>query len=198
MNQTLRRWRGVIEVVVAVGLAAIASGGITYGLQFTMATQDPVVVVVSRSMVPTLEVGDLVIIQGVDPGKVTIGEIVVFHSPAAYDEKIIHRVKKIELVDDTIWFTTQGDANWQPIPGVDHFPAENLIGKAVFWFRYLGYPAMALENTVARILLWASFIALVAYNVFQEFPRTRKAEDKEKPTEESTYKDNPEASSIPG
>ncbi len=199
MRRALARWRGVIEVLAAVILAALASGGTTYGLRYAMATSDPVVVVVSGSMVPTLQVADLVIIQGVNPKDVRPGDIVVFHSPAAYDEKIIHRVVKIEVRSELpggreeLWFTTKGDANLGPLPGVDHFVARSLIGKAVFWFRYLGYPAMLLENTVVRAILWASFFGLIVYNLFEELPRKKKAHDAEKTDQASTYKDNPEA-----
>jgi len=199
MRQALTRWRGVIEVVLAVLLAALASGGFTFGLQRAMATSDPVVVVVSGSMVPTLQVGDLVIIQGVRASDVKVGEIVVFQSPAAPDEKIIHRVIRIEVRyelpggAEELWFTTKGDANLDPLPGVDHFPSRNLIGKAVFWFRYLGFPAMLLENNSVRAVLWASFVGLVAYSVFKELPRRKQGQDVGKPAQGSAYKDSPEA-----
>ncbi|MEM2906100.1 MAG: signal peptidase I [Candidatus Bathyarchaeia archaeon] len=190
MRQTLARWRGVIEVVVAVLLAALASGGFTFGLQRAMATSDPIVVVVSGSMVPTLQVGDLVIIQGVEPGEVKVGDIVVFQSPASPSEKIIHRVVKIEERYEPpdggkeFWFTTKGDANSGPLPGVDHFPSRNLIGRAVrlpwgFSFPYLGYPAMLLEDMAVRAILWASFIALVAYSIFKELPRKKPSQGTE-------------------
>jgi signal peptidase I len=75
----------VIAIIVGVTL-----GG--YGI-FTVAmgTSSPLVVVESESMLPTLEVGHLLVLQHRAPNQIQIGDIIVFH--AHYHPKpIVHRV----------------------------------------------------------------------------------------------------------
>ena len=95
-------------------------------------TSYPILVIVGKSMEPTLYAGDLVLITNIKINELKINQdIIVYHNPGNYDELIIHRV--IERLDDnnqTI-IRTQGDNVSTP----DRWNlTENYIeGKVIFY-----------------------------------------------------------------
>ena len=128
--------KGVIKdiIIVAVGVLVI-----WIGLQVVFGTQNPFYVVASGSMIPVLEVYDVLIVQGHEPFEgVEIGDIIVFNRPSDHDRVIVHRVVSI-LDDDPKTIRTKGDANPASIPGTD-FPIteeEFISGLRLFYFKHL-------------------------------------------------------------
>ena len=90
-------------------------------LQVTLGVTNPFYVVSSGSMVPELEVNDIIIVQGKNPiDDVQIGDIIVFDRPSDHDRVIVHRVESI--------------TNENPIeliPGTDYPIEENKIGMQI-------------------------------------------------------------------
>ncbi len=84
-------------------------------------------VVEGRSMEPTLQTGDLVLVVKVSPEDIHVGDIIVYKKPSG--TFIIHRVIKIKRVDDQFYYITQGDNN--PIPDGPGIPYKDVIGKVV-------------------------------------------------------------------
>lgn len=71
--------------------------------------------VLSGSMRPTYEPGDLVVIRHKDPRDIRIGEIITYQVRSGESELVTHRViARQSTTDNTIAFTTQGDANKLP------------------------------------------------------------------------------------
>ena len=121
------RWPNILKnsYVKTVILAVIIIGGVMgfwLGLKAGLRTEYPLLTVASGSMVPTLNVGDLIAVQGVEnASELNVapkpdGEIIVFRSPRIEGELIVHRAIYKEFnVDDSLWyFRTQGDANFGP------------------------------------------------------------------------------------
>lgn len=84
-------------------------------------------VIISGSMSPEIEVGDVVLIQRMHPTEIELGDIVIYN---AGNVRITHRV--IEIKEDARGlplFITQGDANARP----DSSPveAEQVLGKVI-------------------------------------------------------------------
>jgi len=137
----------------------LAVVGVYFGLRFFLSTDMPFVAVASGSMKPTLEVGDLVIVQGVPASKIKEGDIIVFNIPCEKTH-IIHRVTRIEtLANGTIRFKTKGDAN--PTEDLQWIPEQNVQGRVLYRIPYIGYMALipAIPITIAIIitiiiLLW--------------------------------------------
>jgi len=108
--------------VKTIILGIILLGGVFafwFGLRLGLRTDFPLLAVASGSMRPTLNVGDLIIVQGFssfnDINAVPAdGTIVVFHKPSDPDELIVHRA--ISKVDNngTWYFQTKGDHNPTP------------------------------------------------------------------------------------
>ena len=105
-------WIG-IQVVFGTEMLTLEGNQIKVG--------GPFYVVVSGSMIPVLQVYDIIVIQGHDPfEEVEIGDIIVFDRPSDHNRVIVHRVVSITN-EDPKTIRTQGDANPASIPGTD-FP----------------------------------------------------------------------------
>lgn len=92
-------------------------------------TQNPFYVVSSGSMVPALQVYDIIVVRGNAPfEQVAVGDIIVFDRPSDHDRVIVHRVTAV-TDSDPYTVRTQGDANPGPIPGTDYpITADEYIG----------------------------------------------------------------------
>ena len=143
--------KGVIKdiLIVVVGVLII-----WLGLQIAFGTQNPFYVVASGSMIPVLEVYDVIIIQGHIPfEEIEIGNIIVFNRPSDHDRVIVHRV--ISITDDNPkTIRTQGDANNASIPGTD-FPIteEEYIGKVEYILPQVGYVTQLLKPPTNYIII---------------------------------------------
>ena len=143
--------KGVIKdiLIVVVGVLII-----WLGLQIAFGTQNPFYVVASGSMIPVLEVYDVIIIQGHVPfEEIEIGNIIVFNRPSDHDRVIVHRV--ISIIDDNPkTIRTQGDANNASIPGTD-FPIteEEYIGKVEYTLPQVGYVTQLLKPPINYIII---------------------------------------------
>ncbi|MEO8695381.1 MAG: signal peptidase I [Acidimicrobiales bacterium] len=68
-------------------------------------------VVRSGSMVPTLRVGDLIVVEEIEATDVRVGDIVTFVDPTGGDETITHRVRAVTDDGALRQFETKGDDN---------------------------------------------------------------------------------------
>jgi len=119
--------KGVIKDIVIVAVAVLV---IWIGLQAAFGTQNPFYVVASGSMIPVLQVYDIIVIQGHEPfEEVQVGDIIVFDRPSDHNRVIVHRVESI-LNEDPKTVRTQGDANPSWIRGTDYpITEEEYIGR---------------------------------------------------------------------
>lgn len=143
--------KGIIKdiIIVVVGIAII-----WIGLQLIFGTQNPFYVVSSGSMVPVLQVYDVLVVQGNDPFEsVKPGDIIVFNRPSGHDRVIVHRVVSI-LDDDPYTVRTKGDANPASIPGTD-FPIteKEYIGKVAYVVPQIGYITRILTPPINYIII---------------------------------------------
>jgi signal peptidase I len=83
--------------------------------------------------------GDIMILMGVKPKDINVGDVIVFKSPLLSDP-IIHRAVKKSL-NNTIVFQTKGDHNNDSINqhGEYNVDQSRIIGKAVLRVPYLGW-----------------------------------------------------------
>ncbi|RJS77777.1 signal peptidase I, partial [Candidatus Bathyarchaeota archaeon] len=140
--ETLRKlWKNeYFQTAITVILLLAFVFGFWYVTQTVLRTGYPALAVASTSMLPTLNVGDLIIVQGVPPEQINAnyltGDIVVFTD--AKGDLIVHRAVKVENISGEYWFTTKGDN----VPGSkDQFspwPASRLVGKVVGRIPWIG------------------------------------------------------------
>ena len=122
----------VLVVLVAV-FAVFLMGSRMLGMQ--------VFNVISGSMAPTYDVGDLLYVKTVDPDSVKVGDVITF----VLNEDLVVATHRVVAVDsENRQFTTKGDANNTEDASPVHF--NNLIGVPVFSIPMLGYVAAAIQS----------------------------------------------------
>jgi len=142
------------------------------GLRFFLATTTPLVVVASGSMSPALEVGDLIIVKGVQPEEIKIGDIIVFDPPREGIGRTVHRVKDIESANGNLTFKTKGDAN--DIEDLYMVYPENIHGRLLNKIPYIGY--LALNPLIPVIIITVIIVIIILWpEEKRRFHRKRKA-----------------------
>lgn len=155
--------KGWIKDIIIVGIGVLI---IWVGLQIVFGTQNPFYVVSSGSMIPVLQVFDVLVVQGNDPFEsVEVGDIIVFNRPAGQDRVIVHRVAAI-IDDDPLSIRTKGDANPASIPGTD-FPIteEEYIGKVAYVIPQIGYVTRILTPPINYIIIGIIIVVMVVKQI---------------------------------
>lgn len=107
LSWLLLSWAGTLAVVVAmVAVIGFVAAPRIMGWDG--------VIVLSGSMKPALETGDIVFVEPATPAEVKVGDILTFRREGTKKSLITHRVMAIEVTDKGREFTTQGDANTSP------------------------------------------------------------------------------------
>ena len=143
--------KGVIKDIIIVGVGVLV---IWIGLQVAFGTQNPFYVVASGSMIPVLQVYDVLIVQGHEPFEdIEVGDIIVFNRPSDHNRVIVHRVASI-IDEDPKTIKTKGDANPGSIPGTD-FPItdEEYIGKVAYTVPQVGYITQLLKPPINYVII---------------------------------------------
>lgn len=160
------------QTAVIIGLIVAIVLGLFFGAQLALNTPYPTLTVETGSMcVPfgsacdgwshpfnrTLHVGDLLIVQGVDPSTLNTdypnSDIIVFHDPANPNRLIVHRIVAVQTVNGTVYFQTKGDGNggkeflWPAIPTEKQYdrwvsekgiPEDLVVGKVIGRIPWVG------------------------------------------------------------
>ncbi len=130
-------------------LVAVFYGGM-YVLRNTLGTDNPMMVVISQSMVPTLGVGDFIFIKAIEDFDDVVaapmpeGDILVFIRPGFEDEYIVHRAIGKHEEDDEWYYTTKGDHNMFP-DGVP-VPERLVIGRVINRMPVIGYFSLFIKT----------------------------------------------------
>lgn len=100
-------------------------------------------VILSGSMVPVMNVGDVAIIHKIPGTEAEIGDIVMF--PFG-NMKVTHRVIAVQEEDGGRYFITKGDASGEPDGGL--LAEKNVHGKVVMVVPKLGYLTLWLRGAL--------------------------------------------------
>ncbi len=159
---------------------------IVVGAQFVISTafgSSPFYVVVSRSMVPTLDVGDIVIVQNVPFSSIHVNDVIIYNTPTpggggCGSLVVVHRVVGISSDGGLI---TQGDNRaTNPFPDEpNEWPyvhADCARGVVVLVVPYLGKISMLFPPPTNYIL-----VAIILVFIFLTELRRGKTEEKPAP-----------------
>jgi len=161
----------LLLVIVVIGIA-----GFQLGLRVILRTDYPLAVVESESMVPTLNIGDIIVIQGV-PNADEIhaasktanppGDIIIFYDHWGRIKRvywffttpvlIVHRAVGTTPKGD---FITQGDNN----PSRDPWEVKeaNIVGRVVFRIPWLGHISLFMQSDLGFLTIICLMVALIA------------------------------------
>jgi len=189
----------VVVILVIVGIVF----GFWFGSQVVLNTKiTPALAVVSGSMCiqydgacdgwshpfdRTLHVGDIIVIQGVNPKELNVNyphsDIIVFQSPQNPNELIVHRIIGTKEVNGIIYFVTKGDGNGNPWPqtpqsGLDPWDNNNppgvsqdlVVGRVVMRVPWIGWIAIKMQQAGANnSIVIPIIIILILLLVIVEF-----------------------------
>jgi signal peptidase len=117
----IRRFAIWFAVGVVVGLVALVTVPRAVGVTpFTVLT---------GSMQPAFDPGDVVLSERRAPLDVRPGDVVTFHDPSRGGELVTHRVESLRRHDAMVAFVTKGDAN--DVAERWSVPVDGTIGRAV-------------------------------------------------------------------
>ena len=117
-------------------------------------------IVVTDSMNPEIESGDMIIVRKVNAESVTAGDVIAFFDPTDPKREVVmtHRVQEVTKYESGgLAWRTKGDANNTADPVL--IPGENLVGTYKMKIPYLGKIALFMR-TVPGLLLCV-FLPLV-------------------------------------
>ena len=159
-----------------VALIAIFYGG-TLVLRNTLGTSNPMMVVISQSMVPTLGVGDFIFIEAIEDfddvaiGDPPVGDILVFIKPGVSDEYIVHRAIDGVLTEDGWLYQTKGDHN--PFPDGFQVPEDLVVGKVINRLPIVGYFSLFIKTMKGfGLILVLMAVSFFYDNILPKKPHT--------------------------
>ncbi len=183
------------KTAVAIGLIVAIVLGFFFGLQLVLNTPYPALTVESGSMcIPydgrcdgwshpfarTLHVGDILIVQGVNPRDLNANypnsDIIVYRD-TSNNKLIVHRIAAVQEINGIMYFKTKGDANgpilwpdvpnyYDDIPDARGVPQDLVVGKVVMRVPWFGHITLFMRNNPWGLPL---VIALILLLVIIEF-----------------------------
>jgi signal peptidase I len=194
------------KTTLTIALIIVVIVGVFVGVQLVLGASVPIRVVESGSMcVPydgrcdgwshpfdqTLHVGDIIIIQKVDPEILNANypnsDIIVYRTPSGFTP-IVHRIVGKQEINGTLYFKTKGDGNgpiiWPNIPNMyDNLPdskgvPQNLIeGKVILRIPWFGWITLFMRgNSWALPVIIALIILLVVIEYVLPLVKEKKKE----------------------
>lgn len=162
----------IITSVILIALAFSGSFLIYFIMQISLNTKLPMVVVISGSMEPKLQVGDLLFVKGENPEDIkngTIegkeGDIIVFDAHGVWlnppADPVVHRVVN-KWYDNGWFFETKGDANLYKDSGI--LPENKIYGVVCGRIPYIGWVKIILTTSglLIPLLVIISFILVIS------------------------------------
>ena len=127
-------------------------------------TSTPFFVVSSRSMVPVLDVGDIIIVNGNENYEdLDVGDIIVFNMPPRNERVIVHRIDQMIIDRNELGLITKGDNNLR----IDSWIVKHhdYIGKVIYQIPSIGYLAIWLAPPINYFLIAAVLILMIYLEV---------------------------------
>lgn len=178
------------KVIIAISMIALAFFGsflLYFILQISLNTETPVVVVVSGSMKPTLNEGDLLFVKGVDPSAIRNGtaedkngDIIVFDAhgvwPFPPSDPVVHRVINKNYTQGHWEFLTKGDNN--AMPDCCWVPDYKVYGIVVGGIPYIGWIKIILADSGLLIPLLVIISAILIVSIIWDLVKEGKEKEK--------------------
>lgn len=125
-------------------------------------------IVLTDSMYPVIESGDLIICRTAEPESIAVDDVIAFFDPAGNGQSVVtHRVVEVVTGEDgSLAFRTRGDNNNTDDKAL--VPAENLVGVYRSRIGGAGNVAMFMQSTTGLVVcVVLPIVLLVAYDVIR-------------------------------
>jgi signal peptidase len=134
--------------------------------------------VLSGSMRPGIQPGDIVVTQRVPISELRVRDVVVFYPPNQTEHQLVHRIVKLTVKGKTTSITTWGDDNLVSDATVSSFRGTAAY-RMVRVVPLVGYPAIWLQNGgrgMLAIALGAILLIAAAVTILRPDKPTKPAE----------------------
>lgn len=145
MSGLLARLASVLAwALVVMSCAILGALGFGRALGYNALT------VVSGSMEPRIHVGDVVVNETVAPLRARVGDVVSFRDPRRQSKLVTHRVRRIRVDGERVFFVTKGDAN----SGTERWNVDLDGGIGIVRWRLwkVGYALAWMRSPAGRLL----------------------------------------------
>lgn len=145
------------------------------------------VIVLSGSMSPEFEAGEMIVIQKTDPDTLKVNDVICF---MAEETAITHRIMEVQQQDGSVLYVTKGDAN--NTEDITPVTPGQVQGKYTgFHIPRLGDFAIWLQSTPGMLIcVGGPIILLVLWDVLRRMLQSRRdGKEKEKLQAESTSRE---------
>ena len=152
------------SIIKDIAIIVIGVVLIWFAVKVVFNVDNPFYVVSSGSMIPVLNVGDILIVKdGNTFNSLKVGDIIVFNRPQGGDRVIVHRIIEVSDRFGEKIIVTKGDANDGIIPGTD-FPIreKDYIGSVAYTVPKVGLVLKYLNPPVNYIII-AGIIGILIY-----------------------------------
>ena len=122
---------------MVVAVAVVVSTAMLISCQFRFGAM----VIATESMTGEINKGDMIIYERYDGQTIKEGQVIVF---LQYENKIIHRVIKIEHIGNEVRYYTKGDANKEQDQG--YITDADIVGLTDIKVAYVGFPTLWLRE----------------------------------------------------
>ena len=163
---TARRWaphsaqRSTVRKAFSRLVLVVAFGALAFAGYQVWSGQWHATPVLSGSMRPGMQPGDVVLTQRVPISDLRVRDVVVFHPPNEAKHQIVHRIVKLAVKNGTTSITTWGDANQVVDPVVSSLSGTTAY-RMVRVVPLLGYPAVWLQSGGRGLLVIALGVFLL-------------------------------------
>ncbi|MHA1925430.1 MAG: signal peptidase I [Candidatus Thorarchaeota archaeon] len=158
------RRQEIEKTAIVLVIVALATIGGYMVFMLGLGTTTPLVVVTSDSMVPALQQGDLLVLQGRAAEDIHLSDIIVYEDDWFTGAPVVHRVVAIEIVGETHYFFTKGDANHANDPG--NRTIDEIIGTVVLRIPHIGSVSMFLRTPAGLGVMALIFITIIVLPEF--------------------------------
>jgi signal peptidase len=152
------------SIIKDIAIIVIGVVLIWFAVKVVFNVDNPFYVVSSGSMIPVLNVGDILVVKdGNTFNSLKVGDIIVFNRPQGGDRVIVHRIIEVNDRFGEKVIVTKGDANDGIIPGTD-FPIreKDYIGSVAYTVPKVGLVLKYLNPPVNYIII-AGIIGILIY-----------------------------------
>ncbi len=169
------------SIIKDIAIIVIGVVLIWFAVKVVFNVDNPFYVVSSGSMIPVLNVGDILIVKdGNTFNSLKVGDIIVFNRPQGADRVIVHRIIEISDRFGEKVIVTKGDANDGIIPGTD-FPIreKDYIGTVAYTVPKVGLILKYLNPPVNYIIIVGIIGILIYTNMKKKNPEQDKLDGKD-------------------
>jgi signal peptidase len=155
-----RKWTRQALVFLTWTLSG-AAAALFLALALSLAIGQRPVVVLSGSMSPAIEPGDILVERKIAPRDARIGDVITFREPAGERRLLTHRVRSVRARGERVTIVTKGDAN----NSVERFvvAAGDEVGTPAWRIPALGYVTTFVRTPIGLIVAIFAPLLVLAF-----------------------------------